>query len=167
MLVLLLSRELKKTYPTNYILLGAFTICESYLVSAVTAVYEPIIVFEAILVTAAIVAALTLYAFTTKHEITYFMGLIWMLCLGSFFVAIVGIFSRAEFIHLFYALIGTVLAGLYLIYDIKAIMGEHRTFKVDIDDYIGGALNLYIDIIRIFLKVLEFLGKDEKDKKKK
>jgi len=167
MLILVFSRDLKKTYPKNYILLGVFTLCESYTISSITAFYEPIVVFESMLVTAGIVAALTLYAFTTKQEITYFMGLIWMFALGSLFVGIIGIFSRAQFIHLLYALIGTVMAGLYLIYDIKAIMGDHATFKVDIDDYVGGALNLYIDIVRIFLKVLEFLSKDDKDKKKK
>lgn len=165
MLILVFSRELSRTYPKNYYLLGAFTLCESHLVSSITAYYEPLVVFEAMLVTAAIVAALTLYAFTTKREITYFMGLIWMLALGSLFVGIVGIFFRGAFMHLLYALIGTVVAGLYLIYDIKAIMGNHGYLKVDIDDYVRGALNLYIDIIRIFIKILEFLGKDNNNNK--
>jgi FtsH-binding integral membrane protein len=165
LLMLVFWRSLARSTPKNYYILGFFTLCESFLVSKITTHYDPSSIFGAIFLTAAIVSSLTLYACTTKHEITYFMGLIAMLTMGSFFLFFVKIIFHGSFIHLVSSLMGSVLAGLYLIYDIKAIMGNHGTFRVDIDDYVGGALNLYVDVIRIFLKVLHlFSEKVEKEK---
>jgi len=65
-----------------------------------------------------------------------------------------------------------VVSGLYLIYDIKIIMGKDG-IKLSMDDYIRGAMHLYIDIIRIFIKILQFLAanaekkKEENDNKKR
>lgn len=165
LLTLVFWRSLARTAPKNYYILGFFTLCESFLVARITHNYDPHSVFGAIFLTAAVVSSLTLYACTTKHEITYFMGLIAMLTTGSFFLFFVKIIFHGSFMRLVSALMGSTLAGLYLIYDIKAIMGNHGTFKVDIDDYVGGALNLYVDVIRIFLKVLHlFHEKTEEEK---
>lgn len=160
-------RSLARSYPKNYYILGLFTICESFLVSKITVHYDPSSLFGAIFLTAAIVSSLTLYACTTKHEITYFMGLISMFTMGSFFLFFVKILFHGSFMHLITAFMGSMLAGLYLIYDIKAIMGQHGIFKVDIDDYVGGALNLYVDIIRIFIKVLQLFSERDEEKNRK
>lgn len=154
MLTLLASDSLSRTFPNNYYLLGLFTLCESYLVSAITANYEPWAVFEAMLLTAGVVAALALYAFVSKREITYFRGLIWMLMLSGLGMAIISFFIKTEYRNFFLILLSIVLAGEYLIYDVKAIMGNNATFKVDIDDYVRGALMIYVDIIRIFIRIL-------------
>ena len=39
--------------------------------------------------------------------------------------------------------------------------------EISIDNYILGAVTLYIDIVRMFLKILELLAKLSKDEKKK
>jgi len=166
-LILVFWKSLARTAPKNYYILGIFTLCESFLVSKLTVQYDATTIFGAIFLTAAVVSALTLYACTTKHEITYFMGLIAMLTMGSFFLFFIKIFIHGSFMSLVTSFIGAMLAGLYLIYDIKAIMGNHGTFKVDIDDYVGGALNLYIDIIQIFVRILHHLGDKDEEKNRK
>lgn len=60
-----------------------------------------------------------------------------------------------------------IISGLYLIYDVKMIMGKEN-IKLNLDDYIRGAMHLYVDVIRIFIKILQALGeKDEKKNEKK
>ena len=55
---------------------------------------------------------------------------------------------------------GVVLYGLFLIIDTMMIIkGDSMTGKgVGIDDYIIGAMMLYIDIIMMFVYILRLLG---------
>jgi FtsH-binding integral membrane protein len=165
-LVLALSRTYSRTYPTNYILLSIFTLCEAYLVSLTTTYYDPFVVLQATILTAGIVSALAFYAFTSKKEITYYGGFLLMLSTGILMVSLLSIFVRSQFLYMIYVWLSTIAAGLYLIYDIKAIMGRDR-LKVDLDDYVKGALTLYLDIIRIFIKVLQILGEKQEKKEEK
>jgi len=50
-----------------------------------------------------------------------------------------------------------ILYGLFLIIDTQLIVGGKK-HEMSIDDYIVGALILYIDIITIFLYLLEIFG---------
>lgn len=73
-------KELARSVPTNYILLGLYTICMAFMVAFITAFTKASIVFMAASMTLGIVIALTIYAFTTKTDFTL-MG-------GTFFVLI-------------------------------------------------------------------------------
>ena len=43
-----------------------------------------------------------------------------------------------------------------------------KKVQISIDDYVFAAINIYVDVIQIFLRILEFLNNNnEKDKKKK
>jgi FtsH-binding integral membrane protein len=50
-----------------------------------------------------------------------------------------------------------ILFGFYLIYDIQLLAGG-GAYELNSDDYILGALLLYIDIITIFLHILKIIG---------
>ena len=54
--------------------------------------------------------------------------------------------------------LGLVIYGFYLIIDIHRLLNESR-FGMTYDDYIVGAILIYLDIIMIFIKILEILGK--------
>ena len=59
-------------------------------------------------------------------------------------------------LYILYCVLGAIVYGYYLAYDVQLIKGGHR-YELEIDDYIIGALFIYIDIIIIFLKILEIL----------
>lgn len=59
--------------------------------------------------------------------------------------------------YILYLGLGVVLYGMYLVYDVQLIAGGH-TVKIEIDDYILGAMLLYIDIIILFLRILRILA---------
>ena len=50
-----------------------------------------------------------------------------------------------------------VIYSIYLLYDTQLIMGKFGN-EYSIDDYIFAALNLYLDIINLFLYILQILG---------
>ena len=84
-IILMCNKNLAREVPTNYLILSAFTISESYLVSTACSLYDPKIVSIAAFLTMGITFSLTFYAMTTKKDITYFGGLIFMLSFGLLF----------------------------------------------------------------------------------
>lgn len=158
------SQTLSRKVPTNYVLLGLFTLSESYLVSFIAGQYDPELVLMALFLTATVVTSLAIYALSTKTEVTYFGGLIGLISIGLFAGFFLSWFIRLHFLHCLMFAGSCVISGLYLIYDIKLIMGKDA-LKLTLDDYIKGAMHLYIDIIRIFLKILELLAAMNDDKK--
>lgn len=58
--------KISKSFPTNFIVMGAFTLCESYLVSYVTMMYTPESVMLSGVATLAATLGLTYHAMTTK-----------------------------------------------------------------------------------------------------
>jgi hypothetical protein len=51
--------------------------------------------------------------------------------------------------------------GIYVIVDTQMIMGSHK-YGITMDDYILGALILYIDIIQLFLYILRLLSESRR-----
>lgn len=93
------------------------------------------------------------------------MSLIMALSVGS----LVSIFYRGEFFNFILACGGAVVFSVYIIYDLQMICGD-RKLKISEEEYIFAALNLYVDIIRIFmelLKILRYLNENSNQQKKK
>jgi len=108
--------------------------------------------------TAALVIALTLYAVFTKHDFTVCGGTL-ALFSGVFIAfAILSVFFGPTF-HLILCFVGVVLFGIYLIFDTQYIVGgKHRKHTIDKEDYILGAMILYLDIINIFVYLLQIFS---------
>lgn len=70
------------------------------------------------------------------------------------------LFTNSPFITNLYCCIGVMLFGIYLIIDTQMILGG-KTIELSIDDYALAAMLLYIDIIQIFLYILQLLGKKD------
>lgn len=59
---------------------------------------------------------------------------------------------------LVYAGLGVICSGIFILVDLLLIM---KPGLMEYDDYILGALNLYLDIVRMFVYLLMLLGKRE------
>lgn len=147
-----------RTVPTNYLLLLAFTIAESYLVAYTSALYQPGSVLLAALLAASVVLALTIYALRTSNDLTMSGGSLYIFGTALFICSFVLIFvPDSPFWTVLYSGLSVILFGFYLIYDVQIIVGGGR-YEIDNDDYIIGALIVYIDIIMLFLHILKLVG---------
>lgn len=155
--VLIYVRSASRKVPLNFCLLGLFTLAEAYIVSCVTAMYDPTTVFIAAVLTAAIVVALTLYACFTKTDFTVCGGLLFTALMALVIASIFTIFFRNRILQIVISAISVVVFSVYLIYDTQLILGNGQ-LKLTVDDYIFAAMNLYLDIIRIFLEILRLVG---------
>ena len=147
-------RETARTVPINYILLFSFTLCMSFYCLFLTSFFEPRDVVSAALLTFGATVGLTIYAAKTSDDFTY--------C-GAFLFAFLRIlvFSFILFwwvrFTVFYLMLGILIYSLYMIYDTQLIIGN-KTFKYNVDDYCLAALNLYIDIIYMFIRILQLIA---------
>ena len=65
---------------------------------------------------------------------------------------------RSHALDCVYSGLVIVCFGIYLIYDVQLMMGDKKNFY-SVDDYIIAALNIYIDIIRLFIEILKILNR--------
>ena len=111
-------------------------------------------VLSAALLTFGATVGLTLYAVKEKTDYTY--------C-GAFLFALLFILILSFCLYfwvdlyIFILLLGILVYSLYIIYDTQLIIGN-KTFSYNVDDYCLVALNLYIDIIYMFIKILQLLA---------
>jgi len=151
----------KKQYPLNLYILGVFTLIMSLNVGVMCAMVTQIglghLVVQAALITALLTGGLTLYAFKSKRDFK-FLGAVLFPCL--FALSMFGMLSlffpslRTGVTGLMYSFGGAVIFCLYIVFDTYRI--QH---VLKVDDYIEGAIQLYLDIINLFLHVLEILVK--------
>ncbi len=156
LLILLVAlMSYKSEYPTNLYLLGAFTLVESLNLGSLCAVvYEGgagKALLLAVVLTALAFTGLTVFTLQSKYDFSWmgaglFAGLM-VLLFGSLISVLVG--WQAQFPI---ALLGTCVFAGYVIYDTYLIMKRHSY-----DDYIIAAIDLYLDIINLFIYLLKLI----------
>ena len=142
-----------KKVPRNYILLALFTICWTYMVAGFTQWFEPNDVITAAATTLGMTVGLTVFACCTRMKLTWLWGIgaalsfaVWPLILFCFLFP-----SRLLFNVICFLIV--ILTSIYIVFDTKLIMK-----KLTLDEYIIGALLLYIDIIQLFMYLLSLMG---------
>jgi FtsH-binding integral membrane protein len=120
------------------------------------AVNNPRIVVSAAFMTATLVLSLTVYAYFTNTDFTVMGGLAFIL-LGLFIILGLFSFLFGPKLYLVYCFVGVLLFGFYLIIDTQMIIGNNN-YELDKDDYIMGAMILYLDIINMFLYLLQIFS---------
>lgn len=158
--------------PENYFLLGIFTLAESVLVGFVCISYTQESILIAMGLTLFVVFALTLFACQTSIDFTgfgpYLFCALCVLMGFSFIVMMAAMLGGADSeafdtMRLVYAACGALLFSMYIIYDTQLILGgKHNKNQFSIDDYAFAAVNIYVDIIQLFVYILELFG-DRKD----
>ncbi|XP_046968526.1 protein lifeguard 1-like isoform X1 [Vanessa cardui] len=150
--------SVRRTAPMNFIFLGIFTVAESFLLGVTSSMYASDAVMMAVGLTAAVCLALTLFAFQTKWDFTVMGGALLCATVVLLIFGIVAIFVPGKTMTLIYASLGALIFSLYLIYDTQLMMGGKHKFTISPEEYVFAALNLYLDIINIFIYILTIIG---------
>lgn len=158
MLTLACCGEVRRKSPTNYILLALFTLAESFMLGVSSAAYEAIEVLMAVGITAAVCLALTLFAFQTKYDFTMCGGFLLVSVVILLIFGIVAIFVHNRIVSLVYASLGALIFSMYLVYDTQLMLGGKHKYSLSPEEYVFAALNLYVDIINIFIYILTIIG---------
>ncbi|GBP08783.1 Protein lifeguard 1 [Eumeta japonica] len=150
--------SVRRQSPMNFIFLAIFTLAQSFLLGATSSAYDADAVLMAVGITAAICLALTLFAFQTKWDFTVMGGFLLCATVVLLLFGILLIFMRSKIMMLVYASIGALLFSFYLVYDTQLMMGGKHKYSISPEEYIFAALNLYLDIVNIFIYILTIIG---------
>ncbi|NWR69758.1 LFG4 protein, partial [Centropus unirufus] len=135
-------------HPVNLYLLFGFVIYFLLIVSF----YDVSIVLQAFVLTTAVFLGLTAYTLQSKRDFSKFgaglFACLWILIFSGF----LRLFFYSETIELVFAAAGALLFCGFIIYDTHLLM-----HKLSPEEYILAAINLYLDIINLFLHLLRLL----------
>lgn len=157
--ILCCNYKLLKVYPNNYMYLLLFTIFTSLLFATATAYYSTKILLFAILITSLITIVLSIYACQTKVDYTNSGGYLLSLFIGLILIGCINLFIKNQILESIYAGLGAIIFSCYIVYDTQLIVGGfHRKYEFDIDDEVLGTISIYLDIINLFLYLLDYLN---------
>lgn len=153
---LFIAQGAARTFPVNVGLMYLFNLIIGVWITPVLMLYAratPGVIGEAALLTGSAFGALTIYAFVSRRDFSAW---------GSFFFVGLIILIVASLLNIFFhsSTLQTVLAGVtilvfsgLLVFDTWRIRNTYAP-----DQYIPAALNLYLDVLNIFLAILQLLG---------
>jgi len=134
-------------------------------ISSVFLAYTGTVIFQAFAVSAGMFAVMSLWAVTTKRDLSGWGHYLFMGLIGLIIAGVVGMFVGSETYHLLYSAIGVVLFTALTAYDTQMIkkLSDRAGGDVGEADYVRlsilGALKLYLDFINMFLFLLRIFGR--------
>ncbi|GIY68897.1 protein lifeguard 1 [Caerostris darwini] len=150
--------NVRRTFPLNFICLFLFTFVESFLLGVVSSAYNADEVMWAAGICAFICLGLTAFAFQTKYDFTMMGGMLFVALLVFVIFGFLAIFLHSQIVRLVYSCIGALIFSMYLVYDTQLLIGGHHKYSISPEEYIFAALNLYLDIINLFIYILQIIG---------
>ncbi|XP_065886450.1 protein lifeguard 4-like [Dysidea avara] len=138
--------------PVNFYLLGIFTLLESFTLGTIVTYSDNVVVLKAFIITMMAVVALTIYTAQSTYDYSTWgaslMSFLWILIVSG----ILQIFVRSEELEFVISLGGALIFCGFIIFDTHMIM-----HKLSPEEYILASINLYLDIINLFLYILRIL----------
>ncbi|XP_027703608.1 protein lifeguard 2-like [Vombatus ursinus] len=162
-LIIILSccENVRHKVPANFFFLFIFTLVEGLLLGAVTVFYQAEEVMWAIGGTALVTWGLTLFALQTKIDFTSFSAILWAVFLMLLLYGTLYFFMPSYWLRLIYASLGTLLFSVYLVFDIQFMLKRSHQYDWNPEEYVFAALNVYLDIVNIFVFILELISQDQ------
>ncbi len=111
------------------------------------------VVFQAAGITGSIFVGLTAYTFISKKDFSFLGGIVYVGLFAVMGIMLVNIFVQSQAADMAVSWIGSVLFSLFILFDTSRIMRTHES-----DEYVSGALSLYLDFINLFLFILRLLS---------
>lgn len=153
---LLLAMRAKNVFPANIGLVLLFTFVEGVFISPILYIYgrgQPGLITQAAMLTIGAFGVLTVYAFVSRRDFSawgsFFMVGLWVL-IGTM---LLNMFFRNPAMDLWLAGITVLVFSGLLVFDTWRIRNVYGP-----DEYVGAAVQIYLDLLNLFLGLLRVLG---------
>lgn len=158
---LMAAQALRDRFPANVGLMFAFTFAEGVVLAPYLFLMEqrqPGVLAQTALLTGSTFAVLTAYAWLSRRDFSawggFFVVGLWVL-LGA---SLLNFFFHNQTADLWIAAVGTVVMGGLLVFDTWRLRNVYGP-----NDYVAAALNIFLDLLNMFLFVLRLLGGGRRD----
>ena len=157
MAVLVGLMGVKNTYPHNYLTLAAFTLLLSVSIGTVLARARYLemedLVVQAAALTALLCTGLTAFTLQSRYRFDFLSGPLYAALCALVLAGLWRVVFESPLASTVYALAGCLTFSLYIILDTYMI-----TERLGYDDYIVAAVELYLDLVNLFLSLLRLLA---------
>jgi FtsH-binding integral membrane protein len=169
-IVFMLSMRIQKMSSMSAIAwFAVYSICTGAMLSAVIAVYAKAVIARAFLTTALMFAFMSVYAMTTKSDLSRMGNILVMAIIGMLVASLVNLFLRSEAIYYALSYVGVAIFCGLTAWDTQKIISLNNEYGYGIDEEtfvklsIICALQLYLDFINIFLYLLRIFGRGNRN----
>ncbi|CAD8138648.1 unnamed protein product [Paramecium pentaurelia] len=159
---LLCNKIYARKSPKNLFLLIIFSLNSGYVISQICCFvalkYEIAnnLIQIAIYIIFIMITGLTMLAWQTKENVTFCKSILISLALFLVLLPTFYYIYQIQLVEIIYLALAIFLYLLYIIYDIYKIFDAKR-HSLQKNDYILGALFLYVDMIYVFSDILKYL----------
>ena len=161
-IVIILSVRINKMNPTtSKIMFCLYSFITGLTFSSIFVVYQISSIIYVFGITALLFLIFALIGNYTKLDLTKFGTYLFMGLLGIIICSIINMFVNNEAFDITLVIIGLIIFLGYVAYDIQII--KRKLYMIENEDNLAifGALNLYLDFINIFLRLIQLFGKSD------
>ena len=157
--VVLSARINKLTVMSARILFLLYSFLTGITVSSIFIVYSIGSIIYVFLIAAILFLIFGLIGYFTKLDITKIGSILFMALIGSLICIIINMFINNEAFDLGISIVMVLIFLGYIAYDINII--KRNLYNIQDEDKLAiyGALELYLDFINLFLRLLSLFGK--------
>ena len=157
--VIVLSARIRKIQPlTAKILFCAYSFLTGLTFSSIFVIYKMMSIMYIFGITSLVFLVFALIGYFTKIDLSKFGIYLFMALLGVIICTIINIFVGSETFDLGITIICLIVFIAYIAYDIQVIKRNLYLIPEEDNLAIYGALQLYLDFINIFLRLLRLFG---------
>ncbi|XP_068937069.1 protein lifeguard 4 isoform X2 [Petaurus breviceps papuanus] len=139
-------------HPVNLYLLFGFTLLESLTVAVAVTFYDVYVVLQAFMLTTAVFLGLTLYTLQSKRDFSKLGAGLFAVLMILLLSGFLRFFYNNELVEVIFSAVGALLFCGFIIYDTHLLL-----HKVSPEEYILASINVYLDIINLFLHLLRLI----------
>ncbi len=162
LMVVVLSAAIRKLSATAAtVLFLAYAVLEGLFLTPIFFFYTQASLFNTFICTAGMFGAMTIFAFTTKKDLSGWGRFLFMALIGLIIAMVVNVFFvKSGMADLIISGIGIVVFAGLTAYDTQRLIKNPDFLGIGFAKAsILGALELYLDFINLFLYLLRFLGR--------
>uniref|UniRef100_A0A4W4F2K9 Glutamate receptor, ionotropic, N-methyl D-aspartate-associated protein 1b (glutamate binding) n=1 Tax=Electrophorus electricus TaxID=8005 RepID=A0A4W4F2K9_ELEEL len=150
--------EFRRKHPWNMVALSILTLSMSYMTGMIASFYDTYTVIMAVGITVVVCFTVVVFSLQSKYDFTSCVGVLFVCMIVLFVFGILCIFIRNNILQIVYASLGALIFTCFLAVDTQLLLGNKK-LSLNPEEYVFGALNLYLDIINIFLFILQIVGR--------
>lgn len=159
--VIILSARIRKMQPmTAKILFCIYAFLTGLTFSSIFVVYNLMSIMYVFGITAIIMLIFGLIGYYTKLDLTKIWVYLFMGLIAVIICEIINIFVGSETFNMGITIVCLLIFIAYIAFDIQAVKKNIYMIENEENLAIYGALELYLDFINVFLRLLELFGKN-------
>jgi FtsH-binding integral membrane protein len=152
----------KDKYPHNFCLLLAFTAVQGVYIGAICGLFAAAGKGDAIVyaggTTAAIFFLLSAYVRYSGQDFSFLGMFLFVALISNILLGIIAYIFAWSFMIFMYHIFGVLIFSGYIVYDTDQIVNKVSLEECDTGTAIWGALELYMDLINLFIHLLALFG---------